>query len=373
MALGIVYYLLCILGILKKRSKLLSVLMMVIMWLVFGLATYNGDYGNYSWIYQNIQNPGYWMEFEPLYNVLMYVCSVAGLNFIQFRMVFGFIYIVLLYYVIGKYTENRAEVLGLYMLFPFLSFTSVIRSGFAGVIVVLAYHEIIGGKNNGVKFWILMILATLIQYTSIFFSFYFFLRREAFKRNIVMLVGFIVLVAFVMYYTGLIYRFVSLLTSSNRLLTWFVPGGSAQQPRWILYLIMIDILLVYLAFISKRENIKLTDSRISNNSYADDIFHISVAMLIFIPTFFVTNASARFLWQILLLIIIGYAKDEECAFTTGGFEFIRYEKKTVVLLVMLILFSVYANLPYRGTENDGRLVFQNNLIYGEYVSPSEGK
>ena len=108
MTLQIAYYLLSILGIIKKKSKLLTALIMIIMWIVFGLCTYNGDYGNYSWIYQNIQNPDFWTEFEPLYNVLMYICSVLDLSFIQFRMVFGGLYIILLYIVIGKYTENKA-------------------------------------------------------------------------------------------------------------------------------------------------------------------------------------------------------------------------------------------------------------------------
>ena len=43
MALQIAYYLLSILGIIKKKSKLLTALIMIIMWIVFGLCTYNGD------------------------------------------------------------------------------------------------------------------------------------------------------------------------------------------------------------------------------------------------------------------------------------------------------------------------------------------
>lgn len=369
MALQIAYYLLSILGIIKKKSKLLTALMMIIMWIVFGLCTYNGDYGNYSYIYKNIQTQAYWTEFEPLFSVLMYICSVSGLSFIQFRMVFSGLYIILLYITIGKYTENKAEVLGLYMLFPFLFFTSVIRSGFASVLIALAYYEIIAEKDNKIKFWILIIVATLIHYTSFFFIFYYYLRKKKFKRNSVILVVGLVGVALVAYYTGIIYQVVSMMTSSYRTLKWFMPGNSVQKPRWILYLVMIALMLVFLAYLSRRDNNRHTRNLLKINPYAEDIFYINIAMLIFIPTFFVTNASARFMWEILLLNIISYAKDDEISFPNNSIKFLRFNRKIAVLIAFLLFFMFYSNLPYRGTVNDGTLIFQNNLIYGEYSTP----
>ena len=368
MALQIAYYLLSILGIIKKKSKLLTALIMIIMWIVFGLCTYNGDYGNYSWIYQNIQNPDFWTEFEPLYNVLMYICSVLDLSFIQFRMVFGGLYIILLYIVIGKYTENKAEALGLYMLFPFLSFTSIIRSGFASVLIALAYYEIIAEKDNKIKFWILIIAATLMHYTSLLFVFYYFLRKNKFKRNIIILVVGLIGVEIAAYYTGMIYQVVSMMTSNYRTLKWFIPGNSVQKPRWILYLVIIALMLVVSAYLSRRDNNRRARNLLKINPYAEDIFYINITMLIFIPTFFVTNASARFMWEILLLNIISYAKDDEISFPYNSIKFLRFNRKIIVLIVFLLFFTFYSNLPYKGTVNDGSLIFQNNLIYGEYTN-----
>ena len=368
MALQIAYYLLSILGIIKKKSKLLTALIMIIMWIVFGLCTYNGDYGNYSWIYQNIQNPDFWTEFEPLYNVLMYICSVLDLSYIKYRMVFGGLYIILLYIVIGKYTENKAEALGLYMLFPFLSFTSIIRSGFASVLIALAYYEIIAEKDNKIKFWILIIAATLMHYTSLLFVFYYFLRKNKFKRNIIILVVGLIGVEIAAYYTGMIYQVVSMMTSNYRTLKWFIPGNSVQKPRWILYLVIIALMLVVSAYLSRRDNNRRARNLLKINPYAEDIFYINITMLIFIPTFFVTNASARFMWEILLLNIISYAKDDEIRFPYNSIKFLRFNRKIIVLIVFLLFFTFYSNLPYKGTVNDGSLIFQNNLIYGEYTN-----
>lgn len=366
MILTISYYILSILGILKKQSKVLSVFMLAVMWIVFGLCTYNGDFGNYSWIYQNIQNPAYWTEYEPLFTMFMYVCSRIGLDFIQFRMVFSAVYLILLFITIGQYTNNRAEALGLYMLFPFLGFTSVIRSGFAGILIVFAYHQVIAGHDRKMRFWICMILATLIHYTSVFFAVFFFFRKNKFQRFRVVFLVSLVLGAFVSYYTGIFYKLVSLLTSNYRTLKWFMPGNSGQEIRWIVYLIIIDFMIIFIAYLSKRENYFMERQGITPNVYADDIFFINVTMLIFIPTFFVTNASARFMWEILLLNIVCHAKEDECWFPGPGLCKRQFRRKTAILITFLLMFTFYANLPYRGTVNDGFLVFQNNLLYEPY-------
>ncbi len=362
MLLQISYFALSLFGIIKRKSKILTPLMLIMMWIIFGFSTYNGDFGNYSWIYQNIQNPSYWTEFEPIFNVLMYVCSIVGLNFIQFRMVFGGLYIVLLYKTISKFTEFKAEVLGLYMLFPFLLFTSIIRSGFASLLILLAYHEIIAEKNNKVKFWVFIAIACLIQYTSIFFVFYYYLRKKEFRnKNIILVVG-ILVIAFASYYSGLMHFVVSHITSNYRVLKWFMPQASGQEIRWVLYLVIIDLMCLFLAYLCLRENRFYSVGNCNINPYAEDVFHINIAMLIFIPTFFVTNASSRFIWEMLLLNIICFVKDDELRFPVKRNK-ISFSRKMVVLIAFLLFFLFYSNLPYKGTENDINMLFRNNLIY----------
>jgi hypothetical protein len=370
MTLQLAYYALSILGITIKRSRILTVLMLLVMWIVFGLNTYNGDYWNYQWIYQNIQNPFYWSEFEPLFNVLMYVCSIMGFDFIQFRMVFGGLFVVLLYIAISKYTNKKAEVLGLYMIFPFLYFVSVIRTGFAGLLVILAYYELITA-NSKIKFWVYFLVAFLFQYSSIFFVLYFFLRKLEFKKNSLFGIISVLFVAFVTYYSGLMYYLLSCVTSNYRFLKWFTPEISSQEPRWILYLIVIDLMIVFIAYLSKRENRKICRNLLVRNPYVEDVFYINVAMLVFIPTFFVTNASARFLWVILLLDYICIAKDDEFNFPSSNPKNIGFSLNAFIVIAFLLFFSYYANLPYKETEDDISLIFQNNLICDDYYQKKQ--
>lgn len=366
MVLQIGYYALSALGILKKRSKPLTFMMLGIMWVVFGLTTYNGDFGNYSWIYQNIRNPAYWSEYEPLFNVFMFACRTLGLSFIQFRMAYGGVYLLLLYHTIGKYTKNRAEVLGLYMVFPFLFFSSVIRSGLANVLIVLAYYEVMAGRNNRTRFWMLMVSAVLFHYTSVFFVVYYYLRSKAFRRNSVILVATLVIVGFVAYYTNAIYTLVSMVTSRERLLKWFKPDTTAQEPRWVFYLIVIDLTIVFLAYLSKRENDRRSAISWMANPYAQDVYYLNVSMLIMIPTFFVSNSSGRLIWEMLLFNMICYAKDNELRPLRPSSLHLRISPKMVALILVLLFLVYFTNMPYRGTPNDGSLVFRNNLIYGEY-------
>lgn len=366
MVLQFIYYLISFAGILKKRSKFLTIIMLCLMWVIFGLCTYNGDYNNYNWIYQNIQTPIYWLEFEPLYNVLMYSCSIIGLSFFQFRMVFATIYILLLYYVIGKYTKNKAQVLGFFMIFPFLYFTSTIRSGIASVIVILAYYEITGGRNNKLKFWILMLIATLFHYTSIFFATYYFFRKM--RGNKIFFVIFLVIMAFALFMSGFIYSVMKQLTDNHRVLKWYSPENMKQEKRWILYLIIIDFMVLSLIILSKFYN-KINSKKYNiTNLYVTDFFYFNIFLLsLFIPTFFVSNACSRFIWELLLFIIIIYAIDDEIRFKGNKINSLRYYRKDFLLLLFLLFFSFYENMPYRGTVNDGRLVFKNNILSGAVV------
>lgn len=368
MALQITYYILSILGIVKKKSKLLTALMLFVMWLVYGLCTYNGDFAVYRTIYDNIQNPIYWSEFEPLFNVMMYVCSLCELSFIQFRMIFGAIFLLLLNYTIGKYTVNKAEVLGLYMVFPYLWGTSVIRSAFAGILVMLAYHYVIAGKKEKKMFWILMITATLIQFTSIFFVAYFFLRSKKIRSSLVFITATISIVGVVGYYAGLFYRIASLLTSNYRKLKWFDPANSSQKLKWSVYLIIILLLVIYLCYKARKDSHRYEIGLGFINKYADDVFYLSLTMLVLVPTFFATNASNRFIWQFLLFCFVVYAKNDESRLYTDKWNVlsISIRRGNLVLIALLIFFAYYSNLPYRGTINDGYLAFQNNLIYGQY-------
>lgn len=366
MALQISYYILSILGLVKKKSKSLTVLMLFVMWLVFGLCTYNGDYPLYSTVYDNIQNFGYWTEFEPLFNVMMFGCSILGLNFIQFRMVFGALFLLLLNYTIGKYTVNKAEVLGLYMVFPYLWGISVIRSAFAGILVMLAYHDIIVGKNKKKKFWLLMITASLIQFTSIFFVAYYFFRNRKIKPLLIIIVATISIGGVVGYYFGVFYRIASLLTSNYRRLKWFDPANSSQKLKWSIYLIIILLVVIYLCYRARKESHRYEMSLGISNKYADEIFYLSLTMLVLVPTFFVTNASNRFIWQFLLFCMVTYAKNDECRLQTGKWNLLSVRMENLILIACLIFFAYYSNLPYRGTYNDEYLAFQNNLIYGQY-------
>lgn len=360
LSLAIIYYGLAIIGFIKKKSKYVSFVMIGAMWVVFGFCTYNGDFENYRWVYNNIQNLTYWSEFEPLFNLMMYTTNILGLDFIQFRMVFSAIYLILLYFTISRYTENTSEVLGMYMVFPFLYFTSVIRSGLASVIVALAFYEITGGRERKKRFWILMVIAFLIHYTSIGFVVYYYLRNKKYENKNIFIVFGIVFGIMLLFYSGVLHSAMSLVTSNQRFLKWFVP--STQEYRFIIYLIIISLVVICFSYISKKHNDFLKKHDCEYNVYSSDIFYINIAAQAFLPTYFISNASARFIWQVMLLNIIGCAKDDEILFKNQRSS-VHINVKTLYLFVLLALLFIYSNLPYANTVNDGLLVFQNNLLF----------
>lgn len=373
MALGIVFYTLCVMGIIVKKSRFLTVMMLAVMWVVFALCTYNGDFDNYAWIYQNIENHSYWMEYEPLFNVFMYLCHRIGLSFIQFRMLYATVYMILLYFVTTRYTDNVAETLGLFMVFPFIYFTSVIRSGLATLLIVLAYYHVIDGRNNRLRFWMILCVATLFHKTSILFGVYYFLREKPFRKYIVISVVLFVLLAFGVYYSGILYRLASMVTSNFRTLKWFMPDRADQKIRWTLYLFTISAAVIFMGYLGKNGNTYYIGKDTAKPNVplcivsSDGLFRatqgLNMMLLLFSPSFFMSNASGRFIWQMIPFNILCYAKRDEYLTHGGRRNRLTISSRTLLLVVFLIGLFVYSNLPYRGTENDAFMIFRYNLLY----------
>lgn len=355
-----IYYSLCVIGFFKKNSKILAWIMITMMWIIMGLNTYSGDFSNYEWIYINIENRLYWNEFEPLFTLLMFVCHKIGLTFIGFRMVFAFIFLIVLHYTIQKYTENEAEVLALFMVFPYLYFVSVIRAGLSSVIVILALYEIIGENNNRIKFFLLMMVAVLFHYTSILFFSYLLFKEKKYRKVMILSIVVLSLLGFVLYFNGLIYKFASVFTSNKRLLKWFnlsLGNDGNQELRRALYMIIILLIMVLIVYCEYRNQ----KSNVYSGDLIENFLCLNINMIILLPVFFVTNTIVRILWEVLLANIICFAKADEII-SKRKYRRNNMSVMTFVLLISLFLFAFYSNLPYRGTKNDMFEIFRNNIL-----------
>lgn len=87
-----------ILCLLFPKSKIVALVMFLLMWLLWGWNTNNGDYANYRDAFESIQNVSlYETGYEFGYSVINYLFSSLGFSFQGFLIVYSFIILSLIY------------------------------------------------------------------------------------------------------------------------------------------------------------------------------------------------------------------------------------------------------------------------------------
>lgn len=177
-------------GIIKKKSRTLTYLMLVYMWIFYALNTYSGDYISYKYVYTLIEQGKIWGHFEPGFTLLMWVCIKIGLPFLGFKSILATIYILGLFKTIKTYTKNTAFALAIFMIFPFMYFASVLRAGIAGLIIVYAIQFLKRDVKHGdLKYIGYILSATMVHTSSLFFLLFLLIRKGAKKGIMIRVMG----------------------------------------------------------------------------------------------------------------------------------------------------------------------------------------
>lgn len=350
---------------LKPKSKVISFLVLGTMWVLYGFNTYSGDFVAYEYVYNDLWNIGV-MHFEPAYSLIMILCKLLNMSFIMFKVVLATLYVLLLYQVTCKYTQYCALALALYFLYPFPYFMSVLRGGFASLIIVNAAHHLCSQEKAGnIKFIFGILAATMFHYTSIFFFFLLFVKNGLDKKKITVLLLGIMLFG-TLYMKADLYAIVSRFTEREKTLQWFQRTNIAYSN--IKGIICAWIVLFGNIFISWL--IKKYHNRYKNSCRERELklsalnLNSMLFMLVLLLFTFFQNVAMRFVWELLPLIIF------------SGSNAIRlYEKsrpgkkKSFIFIIGLIIMIwmpvllVYANEPYFFTEISAFRLFENNLLY----------
>lgn len=367
----ITYLVLCILGLIKKQSKTLVLFMLIYMWIIFSLNTYSGDFLNYEYVYNSILNGELYFEYEPAITLLMIICKTIGLSYINFRMIIGTIYIILIYYSANLYTKYTAYAISLYMIFPFLVYVSVFRAGLSGVIVTIAFKYLIDDKINATrKFFLIMSIAILFHYSSALYLGIVFLRKC--KPNIkvfFIMMGSCILIT-LLYYSNILYEIAGIFIKNYRVLKYFDYYRNAVDInlKWALYrfiIVFVNIFILYLARTIWKRCRKKEDEK--NVGKALDLtVNLNLLMIIILPLLFLSNVFIRWIYGITFINICVLALSmQEIKYEYKLFSYKYVSIKLIPQTIFLfwnVLLLIYANLPYVGTQNDTSRLFVDNLL-----------
>lgn len=378
----IIEILLILIAFMNPQSKKIARLIALFMILIYGLNTYSGDFLAYQGVYNNISFYGL-THYEILFSLLMMICSKSGLTFIQFRMVLGIIYSILCYKNFCKYTKYSALALAVSMIFPFTYYVSVLRAGIAAMIMLYSIRFLNPQTSKGmVKFIISIIICTLFHYSSVVFLLLILARKGVNYKYLFYIFLGTGIVAYGFNNLELVGDMIGRFTDRAKTLQWFSNSANLHL-NWkgILSQILIVLMNIVINRMGKRQieksSVCFSDMQcVSPCCVNEDILFYrwfsnisngaAYLLIVFVPFMLVTDVAMRFVWAILNITICSclnavYISDSIRRKMHG----IRRGVVTIMQLTIcayVVFVAIYANLPYRGTENSSFRLFFNNLL-----------
>jgi len=357
-----------LMGMFNRKSKMVAVIISLYMWVFYSFNTYSGDSAAYEYVYQLISEGYVFGHFEIGFTILMLMCSKIGLSFSGFRFVLGTIYIVALNKVIKKYTDNIAIVLALFMIFPFMYFTSVLRAGIAGLIVVNSVqHLSVKGKKGIFMYAIGILFAMLFHTSSMFFFVLVLARKKISQRTVIKIIVVTTIVSF-LFRNAVFYKVFSIFTQNAKILQWLNGDGTASSALNITGIVAEISLLIMILFIVSRANKLERQCGVEGKrmKQCELIKSCNFYLLTLIPFMIISDVWMRMVWEFLLIDICMFANViedlHEKSFLNRNKFAISYFGLVVIMLEIIIF--LYMDRPYWGTDNMAVNMFYNNRLLG---------
>lgn len=346
-----VYLVILICAIASPRSKVISALAIVFMFVMYSFVYYEGDLQNYQWIYEEGITD---TSFEPGFNAIIFLCRALGMSFTGFRMILAAVFLFLMYRGITKYTDYSAIVLSLIIIFPFFVFTSVMRSGIACAILLNAYIYLIDPSfcRKGITKYVLFVLVAALFHYSAALMLVFIVGKMRIDPKAIVGIAVLTIVMFAfLNFTDIPYRLIALLTSREKTLQWLSRGEGTANFTGAVAIIVLLTMNYYIARRSRDILESIKTEGISNMEYYESkyTYNISVLLLGFIPLMCLASPYLRVAYMLVPL------------FVSNGINAVYGYKNNVqnstfipllsaMIFGSLIIWRIHYDLPYI-TEN----------------------
>lgn len=359
----ILYFCMIIIGLLKRNSRLVTILLLFFIWTLIGLNTYSPDYDSYAAVYNDTY---YGLNMNVGFKACCNFFSSLGLSYQQFRMVWAFVYVVLTYNFVIKNTKSPNFVFALMLICPVLMDVSGIRSSVA-YLIVLNFAMLL--KKPTLKRKVLyamgVFLASTIHITAIFYLI-FLLIGVRFTKNKIVVIYASIAAASVIVYTPLLSKFASVLynvTGIYAIQKWLLGGAANTHPNLIGVLSVAIFLVAYVWVLLKETNLYLKNDSEYEESEETVPFlkSLGVLELFLLPLIMISTESRRLLFGVLMVFYcmtgnVFTNKDRSLVYTYTTFKFMLME---IVISIGFLWIYMYS---YQ--SHDVMAELRDNIILG---------
>lgn len=180
MYLLIVYIFCIMLSFILKKSKIVTGIDFILMWIMSGWSFGNADYVVYVTRYYH---PERYPTLEQLYSFLQDLAKASNLKYADFLIIMTFVALLLKFISIMIITDRANEVIGLWMIFPFIADINQVREFYATSVAFLGLALFLRIRDERRGLWIATIMIIIASYIHGSNIFYIILLIPYFKKK----------------------------------------------------------------------------------------------------------------------------------------------------------------------------------------------
>lgn len=339
------YYLFVVLLICNKHSRIIRYVAFLLLFCLFCFNSKIADRSNYEFLLTTMQSVQYSIEF--CWGVFLFLASKLGLSVQGLYVVVGISYLVTLFYMMPKFSNNNNMSLACYMIGFFFLDVVQLRYSLSLIFVWFAFYFLIfkDGKKSLLLFVLFIFLATAFHASNVVFFFFLFTRLKNSKLVCFLTLcfggGLVIFVKKIVFYVGGIFGLNDKVVQVSNVVSTSSHSFLITTIFDLCIFVVALLCLWYTKILEKKDKVCLGRS-----------FNMAITSLIFIP---LLNFSDDFRRQIFvvffMLICVVYRYRVFCI--DKLFPYIP-----VVVSVMFFVYSTFSG----NSETVFFPLFENNLM-----------
>lgn len=350
----IILIILFILSMLFKRSKFVSLLLFILMFLLMAFNYWNADYDMYAKLFIKYGSIDYYYNTEYLFQAFCKLIYSYKENYHSFLFIYSAIAIFLMYVTIKKQAKYPAFVTMLYLIFSFFLDAVQIRHFMASAIICFGLKYLLKNnctKKDYMKYLLLNIIAIGFHYMAVFYLIFLLIPKLS-KKSLKPLLMKIILfssILFLIINSNIFIKLLSLFLPESKINAYFISGDWKVNKIVTIILIIVQLIPLIILWINKKNN--------DDNDLLKKVIIMNILLIIVTPFYFYTVEFGRIFRGIIIYdyIALSNSLTKKLTYRNIKIYFMSFLLASILFIVLIIIVGVFNKTVLS--------ILQNNLLF----------
>lgn len=347
-------------GVFNKQSKIVTALILLLMWILLAFNTVSPDGESYLLSYNNYIN--LLNHYEPLYTLIVSVGHRLNYSFDKFRAVYSMFIVAFTYLGCKRFSLFTSKALALYLVTFFLWYISGMRIALAIAIVIFATSFLLSDtKKSLIIFCVILFAAVMIHYSCALFYLLILARQKEINwKRFVCIFAIACIVTMIVLNTDILYSTVTRFTNRDKTTSWFVNDKSAAGRPTIIGLITSLIIVfgnIIVSYYAKKFSKKTPLVNKEEQSKTILIYNANCSMMLLLPLLFININFMRPYIGMSVITLFGITDTLEAAICS-----VPPKKNMTIFTLVTILWLLYYSVLYNFDIRVWEMVTNNRFF-----------